>query len=117
MSDQDNISPFNQEGSRRLSEDKLMAYLEGKLSPTEQHEVEQWLADEGMESDAMEGLRSMDLNETKHTVARLNRKLHQSIANKKRPRRQSLSNQFSWLAILIVLLLVIIAYIIVRKAI
>ncbi len=117
MSEQDNISPFGSRNdkSARLSEDKLMAYLEGKLSPAEQHEVEQWLADESMESDALEGLQGHSTTETRHSVNRLNHSLRKNIFGKKRKRRPLKTDQFSWVAIVIVLLLVVIAYIVIRK--
>jgi anti-sigma factor RsiW len=119
VSDQDNILPFDADGGKKqqLSEDKLMAYLEGKLPPAEQREVEKWLSDEGMESDALEGLHTLNAEEAKHSVARLNHKLRHSVLNKKRTRRSLKPDQFSWVAILIILLLVVLAYIVIRKAI
>ena len=117
MSKQDNILPFGPEdgGKAKLSEERLMAYLDGKLSPGEQHEVEQWLADEGMESDALEGLRGQKTEDTKHTINRLNHNLRKTMLGKKRKRRPLKTDQFSWIAVVIVLLLVIIAYIVIRK--
>ena len=102
-------------GKERLSEDKLMAYLDGKLSAAEQHEVELWLADEGMESDALEGLRELAHEDTRHSVNMLNRNLRKTIFSKKRERRQLKPDQFTWVAILITLLLVVLAYIVIRK--
>src|SRR5690606_16756437 len=43
-----------EEGSGRLLEEQLLSYLEGRLPPEAQHEVERFLADEGLESDALE---------------------------------------------------------------
>ncbi len=116
MSEQDNISPFGG-GKKKLSEEKLMAYMAGKLSPAEQHEVEQWLAEEGMESDALEGLYGQNADETKHTVSRLNHDLRQTLHNKKRKRRPANNNYTSWIAIVIILMLVVVAYLVIRKAI
>jgi anti-sigma factor RsiW len=115
MSSNDNIS-FGPGGKGKLSEDKLMAYLEGKLSPAEQHEVEQWLAEEGMESDAMEGLQAQHISDTRHSVDKLNHKLRTAILSKKRRRKPLNTNYLSWVAIAIVLLLAIVAYIVVRKS-
>ncbi len=117
MSEQDNILPFGpgNNGKEKLSEDRLMAYLDGKLSAQEQHEVEQWLADEGMESDALEGLHGQSAADTTHTINRLNHNLRKKILNKKRRRRPLKTNQFSWIAIVIVLFLAVIAYIVIRK--
>lgn len=118
MSDLDNIltpDPGNG-GKKRLSEDKLMAYLEGTLPPAEQHEVELWLADEGMESDALEGLRKLKHNDMLHSVNKLNHHLRKTIFSKKRKRRKLGSDQFTWVAVLIILLLAIVAYLVIRKA-
>jgi len=103
-------------GDKSLTEDRLMAYLEGKLSPAEQHEVEMWLAEEGMESDAMEGLKNIDTHEAKTSIKKINYNLHKSITNKKRTRRPLHADQFTWIAIAIILLLAVIAYIVIRKS-
>jgi len=117
MNEQYDILTFGQEGGGkgRLSEEKLMAYLDGKLSPAEQHEVELWLADEGMESDALEGLYGKKTDYAKHSVNKLNHSLRKTLIGKKRRRRPLQTNQFSWIAVAIVLLLVVIAYIVIRK--
>ena len=104
----------NNEG--RLPEDRLMAYLEGKLSPEEQHEVERWLAEEGMESDALEGLKTLEPGETKKIAHRLNYNLRNELAGKKRRSKQIADNQWSWLAVLIILLLAVAAYMVIRLA-
>jgi anti-sigma factor RsiW len=115
MSDPNNISPFGK-GKERLTEDKLLAYMEGKLSAEEQHEVEQWLAEEGMESDAVEGLKAMRPDAARHTVNKLNHNLRKTLLSRKRPRRALKHDQFSWIAIVIILLLVVVAYLVIRKS-
>ncbi len=119
MSDTDNIFPFGPENGKhgKLSEDTLMAYLEGKLSPAEQHEVEQWMAEDGMESDALEGLHQLDAHDTKVAVEKLNLNLRKTLSSKKRRRRPVRSEQYTWIAIAIILLLAVLAYIVIRKAI
>ncbi|MCW3122738.1 MAG: hypothetical protein JWQ38_2230 [Flavipsychrobacter sp.] len=116
MSDLDNISSFGpgNGGKEKLSDERLMAYFEGKLSSAEQHEVEQWLADEGMESDALEGLRTLQPEETKHTVSKLNHQLRKAIINKKKKRRTLSTDQYTWAAIAIILLLIVLAYIVIK---
>lgn len=99
----------------KLPEDKLMAYLEGKLSAAEQHEVEAWLAEEGMESDALEGLQQLAPTEARQTTARLNNELRKMINGKKQRRKKQIRHTpWSWVAIIIVLLLVILAYVVLR---
>jgi anti-sigma factor RsiW len=108
MSELDNILS---DDHGRLPEDKLMAYLEGRLSPEEQHEVEAWLAEEGMESDALEGLQQLAPGDAKQSAARLNNELRKMITGKKERRKKQIRNTpWSWTAILVILLLAILAY-------
>lgn len=113
MSEQKDIWSNNK---GRLPEDKLMAYLEGKLSPEEQHKVERWLAEEGMESDALEGLKDIEPEETKRIAHQLNHNLRTQMAGKKRRTRPIADNQWSWLAILIILILAVACYMVIRLA-
>jgi hypothetical protein len=115
MSELNDIGQPNQ-GDRKdkLSEEQLLAYLEGKLSPAGQHEVEQWLAKEGMESDALEGLQDIPAAEVKHTVGRINYQLHNDLGKKKRKRRYISDNKWAWIAIIVILLLVVLGYAIIR---
>ena len=113
MSDKSNISPT---GGKHIPEDKLMAYLEGRLSPAEQHEVELLLANEGMESDALEGLKTIDATDARQSVIRLNHKLRNNLRNKKRMRRKLPSNQLTWIAIVVILFLAIVAYLVIKRS-
>ena len=100
-----------------LPEEKLMAYLEGKLSPAEQHEVEQWLSAEGMESDALEGLQALRPGETKKAVGKINYELRKELGSRNKRRTKHIKdNKWSWLAILIVLMLAIVCYIAIKVA-
>ena len=97
----------------KLTEEKLNAYLEGRLSVQEQHEVEQWLADEGMEADAIEGLKNITTNESTAITQRINRSLQQELHKKSRRRSKVIKdNNWAWVAVIIVLLLCIAAYLV-----
>jgi hypothetical protein len=100
-----------------IPEEKLLAYLEGRLSAEEQHEVEEFLADEGMESDALEGLEQLDKQERRETVQYLNIQLQRSLTERKRQRKGFYKdNKWTMLAIFIVLFLIVLAYIVLRLA-
>lgn len=116
MSANNNIGPLDN-NKKPLSDEKLMDYMSGRLSAEEQHEVEQWLAAEGMESDALEGLQGHNADETRQTVNRLNHQLQKTLHNKKRKRRPMNTNYLSWIAIVIILMLAVLAYIVIRKSI
>lgn len=106
--------PFGKPAAQPPGDDKLAAYLEGRLSAAEQHEVEEWMNDEGMESDAIEGLKTLQTAEIKHSVSRINTQLNSNLAKNKRKRRQPKPNQVTWIAILIILLLVVVAYLVIK---
>ena len=118
MSDTDNIfsSPQDSSGRRSLSEADLMAYFEGKLSPAQQHEVEQWLAEESMEGDALEGLHKLQPQETRASIEKINYRLRKNIADKKHARKPLKTQQHTLIAIVIILLLAVVAYIVIRKS-
>jgi hypothetical protein len=116
MSDVNHILPENS-GNRKpdkLSDERLMAYLEGKLPPGEQHEVEQWLSEEGMESDAIEGLNAISPVETRQMVGKLNRSLHKTLKAKKKRRQPLNTGMYTIIAIIIILLLSAVAYFVIR---
>jgi hypothetical protein len=116
MTENNNISAFDpgQNGKKKLSEGKLMAYLEGKLSPAEQRDVEKWLADEGMESDALEGLNMLGPTETRIAVGKLNHKLRKTLSGKGKRRKPLKTEYVTWAAIIFTLLLAISVYIVIR---
>lgn len=100
-----------------LPEDKLMAYLEGSLSPEERREVELWLGEEGMESDAIEGLQQLKLEETRQLAAQLNYKLQNELRKPRRKRNGYFAdNKWSWIAVLIILLFAVLGYVVFRLA-
>jgi len=98
------------DGKGKLSEEKIQAYLEGTLSPEEQREVEFLLSEETMESDALEGLKQLPVEATQSSIKKLDKQLHQFVYKNKRRARPFADNKWSWLAIILILLLCILAY-------
>lgn len=114
MSDQQDIS---QHGKGRLPEDKLLAYLEGTLSAAEQREVEALLAEEGMESDALEGLQQLPADKTRHIANRINYRLQHDLKKARfRNRRGFTDNKWAWVAVLVVLMVAVLAYLVMRMS-
>lgn len=110
MKDRTNIGQHG-----RVPEDKLMAYLQGKLSADEQREIEALLAEEGMDSDAMDGLNELSVNETKQLTVKLNYKLQHDLKTKKyRNKRLFADNKWAWMAVVIVLMLCLLGYCVIR---
>lgn len=97
--------------SHPLTEEKLVAYFEGKLSPQEQHTVEMWLAEEGLEADALEGLKTMSIDETRKITQQINHTLQTSLHKNKRRRHEYIRHDnWAWIAVIIILALSIMAY-------
>jgi uncharacterized membrane protein YvbJ len=95
-----------------------MDYLSGKLSGQDKHEVEKWMIDNEFAAEAVEGLQKMgqkkDLNVY---VEQLNKELNQYLNQKKKRRdKKKITNvPWSYFAILLILILIIVAYFIIRK--
>lgn len=104
--------------NKDIDNQKLMDYLAGKLSEKEKNEVERWMADNDFANEAMEGLQSLaakkDLN---IYVDQLNKELNQYIQHKKqrRERRKFQEQPWTYLAIFLILLLIILGYIVIKK--
>ena len=104
--------------NKDIDNQKLMDYLSGKLPEHEKHEVEKWMADNDFASDAMEGLQ--DLSGKKNLqpyVDQLNKELNQYLKKKKERRERRKIKEAPWVyvAIFVILVCVVIAYIIIRK--
>lgn len=101
-------------GDTSPGDDKLMAYLDGQLSPEEQHEIEQWMSDEGMESDAVDGLKMLEPADTRRTINRINHNLHKTLHQKKNKRRQAKPDATALVAIVVIILLIVVAYLVIK---
>lgn len=98
-----------------LPEDKLLAYMEGRLTADEQREVEAVLHDDGMESDALDGLKELSAREAKRVATRINYNLQHDLKTKKyRNNKLFADNKWAWLAVFIVLSLCILAYCVIK---
>ncbi|MCB0697053.1 MAG: hypothetical protein KDC07_06795 [Chitinophagaceae bacterium] len=92
-----------------------MAYLEGRLSPADQREIEALLAEEGMDSDALEGLKEIPIEETQQLADRINYRLQHELRKKRRSHKTHFTdNKWSWLAIFIILILCVLAYLVLK---
>jgi len=101
-----------------ISEQEMMNYLEGKLTPEERQSVEERLAASDMHADAEEGLSQLKNKEQINTVvADLNKQLAQQLLNKRRKRkRRELPNQsLIILSTFIILVLIVIAFLVIYK--
>ncbi len=116
MSDdlKDILSNLNNE----IEQEKLLDYLNKKLSATEAHEVEKQMADDAFVNDAVEGLG--EFNNKKDLslyVTQLNRNLQQQLdKKKKRKEKRKLKDQpWVYFTIVLLLLLIVTCYVLVKK--
>lgn len=104
--------------NKDIDNQKLMDYISGKLSGSEKHQVEQWMIDNNFESEAMEGLQIMkDKKDLEKYVNQLNKELNQYLKQKKQRRDRKKIKEIPWsyFAIVLVLLLIIIAYFVIQR--
>jgi len=101
-----------------IDQETLLRYLEGRLTPEKQQEIEAQLLDAEFEAEALEGLEQLsDKRKIKGIVEALNHDLKKKTAQRRARRRRLDLKLEPWLliAIITVLILVIIGFIVVWK--
>lgn len=102
---------------KELEDQQLMDYLSGKMQQSEMHEMEAQMMEDPFLEDALEGLstipstKDVDLN-----VAVLKKNLQHQLQKKKEKKKRPKSPQLYWtyIAILIVLVTIIVSYFVIR---
>lgn len=95
----------------------LMDYISGSLSAADQHAVEEWLQENEFASDALEGLQEFGNKEQlQDYVVQLNKELKSFLQEKKqrREKRRLRDNPLTYIAILIILTFLVVAYLVIR---
>ena len=103
--------------NKDIDNQKLMDYLSGKLSSQEANEVEQWLEENEFGEDALEGLQKVRSKEDINlNVELLNKQLGIYIKQKKQRKDRRKIHNLGWsiVAILVVILLIVLAYIVLK---
>jgi len=104
--------------NKDIDNQQLMDYLSGKLSGDALHEVERSMAENEFLNDAVEGLQKVrDKKDMQAYVDQLNTAMQKSLAKKKqrRLRRRLRDWPYTYLAIILVIILCILAYIVIRQ--
>ena len=100
-----------------LKNEDLLRYLEGNASDEERFAIEKQMADSDFINDAVEGLQVFqDRQKLQQYAAQLNLQLRKQTAQeRKRKRRRTLSSQqWTFITIVTILLLCILAYWVIR---
>ncbi len=98
--------------------EQLLKYLDGKLEDDELHEFEKQMADDAMMNDAVEGLSTLQNKKNIDSyVNDLNKQLQQYTSSKKQRRLKNKLelNDWTMLAIFLVITLCVVAYFIIKK--
>ena len=101
-----------------IDEQKLMDYLNGKLSGEEKYEVEKWMADNDIAGDAVEGLQNIkEKRDLPLYVDQLNKSLQAQLLKKKKRRSKMKLKEYPWVyfTVVLILLLCIIGYFVLRQ--
>ena len=104
--------------NKDIEQDKLLDYLNKKLSAAEAHEVEKQMADDEFMNDAVEGLENFkNKKDLSLLVEQLNRDLKRQTAKKKLKKEKRKLREQPWLyiSIVILLVLIIISFVLVKK--
>lgn len=101
----------------QINDQKLLDYLNGKLSAPEQHEVEEWMLENSFNADALEGLQQSGASENvRSNIDQLNQQLRGYLQQNKKKRRSRIAfdNSWTYIAVLFVIILAVIVYLVVR---
>jgi ferric-dicitrate binding protein FerR (iron transport regulator) len=105
------------EQEEHANEEELMKYLDGNLSEDEKYAFETKTSNSDFVNDAVEGLNQFKSKEKLNDyVEQLNKNLHKQLDSRKKRKEQRRikDNAWIWLAIVLILGLIIIAFVILR---
>lgn len=100
-----------------LTEQELLQYLQGTLTPEERNAVEQRLSSSEMMSDAEEGLRMADEKKMRNAVADLNKQLALQLQQQRRKRTHRPVPNQSLLIVttFLILVLIVLGFLVIYK--
>ncbi|HUQ96535.1 MAG TPA: hypothetical protein VM010_02650 [Chitinophagaceae bacterium] len=104
--------------SADIDSETLLLYLQGKLSPEKQHELEKQILDNEFATDAIDGLQDFkDKKKLAVVVEQLNNDLKKKTALKKARRTKRALQTEPWLllSLVIILLLIVLCYFIIFR--
>lgn len=108
-----------QPNEQPVSQENLIQYLQGSLPTSEIERIEQQMEDDAFLNDALEGLHQLrDAQQIKVVVEDLNQSIQEQVAARKHRRKKSpiLSSFWVYVAIILLLILILSAYLIISLA-
>ena len=104
--------------NKDIDNQKLMDYINGKLSELEKNEVEQQMVDNNFVNDAIEGLKDIrDKKDIQSYIDQLNNSLQKQVERKKERREKRRLKEYPWIyfAIILILLLCVVGYLVIKQ--
>lgn len=104
--------------NKDIEQEKLLQYLNKEMSDPERHEFEKLLSEDEFGEDALEGLEALtDKQQLSHVVEQLNLGLKNKIRQNRSKRLKKIGqpDQFVYIAIILVLIIAVAAYLILRR--
>lgn len=104
--------------NRDIEQEKLLDYLNKKLSTSEAHELEKQMADDEFVNDAVEGLEEFkNKKDLSLYVQQLNNDLKKQLDKKKQRKEKRKLKEQPWLyfSIVLLLVLIVVCFVLVRK--
>ena len=116
MSDElkDILSNLNKD----IEQEKLLQYLNRKMSDEEQHAFEKQMNEDDFINDAVEGLQSLEnKNNIPLVVQQLNADLKKQLDKKKKRKEKRRLKEQPWLyfSVVLILLLIVITWLVIKK--
>ena len=103
--------------NKDIDSQKLMDYINGKLTIKENREIEEMLNDNSFADDAVEGLGQVgDQKKLLEYVDQLNQELHRQLdrSRKNRARKKLFEYPWIYLAVILILVLCVIGFLLIR---
>jgi hypothetical protein len=114
----DELKDILSNGKKDNEQDKLLQYLQKKLPGSEAYELEKQMNEDPFLNDAIEGLQEMsDTKDIPSLVQDLNAALKKQLEKKKsrKEKRKWKQQPFTYYSIVILLVLIVIAYVVIKK--
>src|ERR1700754_1059046 len=114
----DDLKDILSNRNKDIEQEKLLQYLNQSMPDAEQHELEKQMNDDEFMNDAIEGLQQLNnKNDIPVYVQQLNSDLKKQLdkRKKRKDKRKIPSQYWTYISIVIVLLLAIIAYLVVKN--
>lgn len=102
--------------AKEIDQQKLLDYLQDKLSEEERHEIEKLLIDSDFDNDAAEGLGEVkDKTKLPVVMSELNRKLIKKLSKRRKRSNRSFNLMVPVITTIIILLLILLFFLYIRS--